>query len=49
LLAIGAFETHPGLGQGIEVGRDGEFRTVTAEFRAQVVDGDEEDVGLLRG
>jgi hypothetical protein len=46
-LAIGAVETHALRGELVEV-RSFDLRAaVTPEFRAQIVDGNEEDVGLL--
>ena len=48
ILRVGAVEPHAGGGELVEVGRDG-CAAVAAEFRAQIVGDDEEDVELGRG
>lgn len=48
LLAIGTLEKAPARGELVDVGGDGVFGAVATEFGAEIIDCDEEDVGLLR-
>jgi hypothetical protein len=46
---VGPLEEHASLGQAVKVRRDDVLGTIAAQFRAKVIDGDEEDIWASRG